>query len=60
MELLYWKSYQKYMAQKKQQQKKQTKKKTKNNKKTIKPIALSTQYGICSLKINHLLMRYHI
>lgn len=62
MELLYWKSYQKFMAQnnnKKKQQKKQ--KETKNNKKTlIKPIALSTQYGICSLKINHLLMLYHI
>lgn len=62
MELLYWKSYQKFMAQKNNKKNQKTKQKeTKNNKKTpIKPIALSTQYGICSLKINHLLMLYHI
>lgn len=61
MELLYWKSYQKFMAQKNNNKKKQNKKRQKITKKTpIKPIALSTQYGICSLKINHLLMLYHI
>lgn len=49
------------MTQKNNKKKKTKQKETKNNKKTpIKPIALSTQYGICSLKINHLLMLYHI
>lgn len=61
MELLYWKSYKKFMAQKNNKKKKTKQKETKNNKKNpIKIIALSTQYGICSLKINHLLMLYHI